>query len=114
MSKQRVFDQATMPESAEVGDVWTDQVNFKRVFSRGGAWENVNLGSRHPDEPVEETTDERSTGAEAGGSGTDVPEQPDSAAQGAGDDGQASEPASGEEPESVTEAEAKPSRRRHR
>lgn len=42
----------------QVGDVWTDEKSFKRVYSRGHAWENVNLGERHPDEANHEQSNE--------------------------------------------------------
>lgn len=46
-----IYKQHHQPESAVTGSVWLcPNGSFKRVLSRGGAWENVNLGSTHPDE----------------------------------------------------------------
>lgn len=48
-----------IPSNAKVGDVWTDETSFKRVLSRGGAWENVNLGATHPDEVKHDDAEQR-------------------------------------------------------
>jgi hypothetical protein len=45
-----IYRQTNMPIQATAGDAWTDGKSFKRVLSRGGAWENVNLGEKHCDE----------------------------------------------------------------
>jgi hypothetical protein len=92
-----IHQQTTLPRVAKIGDVWTDGKTFKRVLSRGSAWENVNLGSKHPDEVLplkhgqQEVDDEQqqATGAEAGRQRAEVPSGAGESAPGNGDDGQA-------------------------
>ena len=89
------------PAGAAVGDVWTDDKTYKRVLSRGGAWENVDLGAKHPDE-VDDNGGQ--SGAEAGGQSSQVSDGSDSTAQGDGDDGEDSESSDeGEESGAVDE-----------
>lgn len=88
-----IHNQQHQPRHAQVGDAWTDGKSFKRVLSRGGAWENVNLGATHPDEVdhdkqqrereqrVKPEQQGRVGGEVPGGSGSGEP------AQGSGDDG---------------------------
>lgn len=54
-----IHEQTHQPRNAKVGDAWTDGKSFKRVLSRGGAWENVNLGSKHPDEVDHDAAEQR-------------------------------------------------------
>lgn len=51
-SKGRMkYIQHHMPQGAKTGSVWEcPNKSFKRVLSRGGAWENVQPGTQHPDE----------------------------------------------------------------
>lgn len=69
----------------QIGDVWTDEKTFKRVYSRGGAWENVNLGSKHPDEADHEQSNEPK--AEQRHDSTQVSGGAGEPASGDGDDG---------------------------
>lgn len=77
-----IYTQSEIPSNARAGDAWVapDQ-SFKRVLSRGHSWENVNIGSKHPDEAdheqakVEQPPVQVSGGTSAG-------------AQGDGDNGQ--------------------------
>lgn len=96
---QQVFKTKEQPPTANRGDVWTDGKTFKRVYSRGGAWENVNLGSKHPDEdwPEQETSDEhQESGPETLGEPEQVSVGSGESAPGDGDDGKASGSAAGE------------------
>ena len=90
-----IHKQATLPAHASTGDVWLDpKGSFKRVLSRGGAWENVNLGSKHPDEVDHEQgaqpeAEQRDESTEvSGGTGESAP--------GNGDDGETLSEPSGE------------------
>ena len=87
---QQIFQQLHMPEQASRGDVWTDGETFKRVYSRGGAWENCNLGSKHPDEdwPEGDSHVEQESGPETGGHTSEVSLGTSEPASGDGDDGQ--------------------------
>lgn len=78
------------PQNAVIGSVWLCPVNsFKRVLSRGGAWENVNLGSKHPDE--KDHDDEQSTQPETKqrNESPEVSLGASESASGDGDDGKA-------------------------
>lgn len=96
-----IHKQFAMPAHAKTGDVWLAPDNsFKRVFSRGHSWENVNIGQTHPDEAKshEQVKQVQQPSVQ-------VPERPSADAQGDGDDGEA--PASAVEgeqqaPEEVT------------
>lgn len=90
-----IHKQSNMPVHANVGDAWEcPHKSFKRVLSRGGAWENVNLGETHRDE-VEH---EQQSGSEAE-PGVDSPEISVGAGEstsGDGNDGETvSEPSGG-------------------
>lgn len=37
------------PRNARPGDAW-EGPGFKRVLSKGGSWDNINVGGTHPDE----------------------------------------------------------------
>lgn len=64
------------PSNAVMGSVWLCPHNsFKRVLSRGGAWENVNPGSKHPDEKDHDDEPQQQPGPEAL-TGDDSPEVP--------------------------------------
>lgn len=91
-----IHKQAALPTKAQVGDAWVDpQGTFKRVLSRGGAWENVNLGSKHPDE-ADHGSEQRSE-AEQQNVSTDISAGTDPVSQGDGDNGEV--PGTGQEPE---------------
>ena len=81
-----IHKQERIPVHASIGDVWTDEKSFKRVLSRGGAWENVNLGARHPDEVSNEQVTQPE--AQLGNDGTEVSGGAGESAPGNGDDGQ--------------------------
>lgn len=83
-----IHKQTEMPINAKVGDAWTDiEETFKRVFSQGGAWENVAPGSRHPDEVNHVETEERPE-AQHGDDGAEVSGGPSEPAPGNGDNGE--------------------------
>lgn len=84
-----IHTQTDIPTHAQIGDAWTDGKSFKRVLSRGGAWENVNLGEKHKDEVDhgEQQEQRAETKQRDGVPGTELPEGADSTAQGDGDDG---------------------------
>lgn len=85
-----IYKQDGIPALATRGDAWVcPRGTFKRVLSRGGAWENVNLGSKHPDE-VDHDNQEQRAKAQQQDDRTQVSERPDQTAQGPGDNGQGS------------------------
>lgn len=87
-----IHKQPNMPTSAQPGDAWVHpKGEFKRVLSQGGAWENVNLGSTHPDEVDHEQGAQPE--AQLGDDSTEVPSGTGESASGNGDDGQAADPA---------------------
>jgi hypothetical protein len=46
-----IYKQHHQPAGAKTGSAWVcPKGTFKRVLSRGGAWENLNIGSTHHDE----------------------------------------------------------------
>lgn len=101
-----IHKQSFQPRTAQCGDVWTDGVSFKRVLSRGGAWENVNLGSKHIDEVDHDKQEQRpeavvqqqGSGVDGGAGGAGA------GPQGAGDDGQVSRSIDGQKgPGEVTD-----------
>lgn len=82
-----IHKQPSMPINAQPGDAWVHpKGEFKRVLSRGGAWENVNLGSTHPDEVDHEQVTQPE--AQLGDDGTEVSSRTGESASGNGDDGQ--------------------------
>jgi hypothetical protein len=104
---QQVFEQAEIPTGAvQVGDVWTDSKTFKRVWSSGHAWENCELGHKHPDEPVEGDDDEQQSRAKSVGDTGEVSSRTGKSASRDGDHGKAADAASvGAETEGVDEEE---------
>lgn len=86
-----IYKQHQTPEHAKVGDAWVcPHKSFKRVLSRGGAWENVNLGSTHSDE-VDHEQEQRiewSEPKQRESIGTKVSSGAGESSQGNGDDGQ--------------------------
>jgi len=94
-----IHKQVNVPMNAQVGDAWVSpDESFKRVLSRGGAWENVNLGETHKDEVDHEQqqraqAEQRDDSAEVS-SGTSAP------APGDGNDGQVSGVSTGGEEDS--------------
>ena len=103
-----IYKQHHLPQDAKTGSVWLCPNNsFKRVLSRGGAWENVNLGSTHPDEKdhEDEQTQEPGPETEPGDSDAEVSGGTGESASGDGDDGQATDADdAGEKDESVTDS----------
>lgn len=87
-----IYKQHHTPQQAVIGSAWLcPNGSFKRVLSRGGAWENVNPGSIHPDERDHDDEQQQKQRAEAEQSGVEVPEVSAGAgesAPGNGDDGQ--------------------------
>lgn len=96
-----IYKQHHQPAGAVIGSVWLCPMgSFKRVLSRGGAWENVNLGSKHPDE--KDHDDEQSTQpkTEQRDESSEVSGGADQSTSGNGDDGEAvSEPGGERGPE---------------
>lgn len=97
-----IYKQHHLPVGAvTIGSVWLCPHNsFKRVLSRGGAWENVNLGSKHPDEKDHEGVEsyEQSTQPETE-QRVDSPEVPSGTGEptpGNGDNGETVSEPSGE------------------
>lgn len=86
-----IYEQVLMPTGAQVGDAWVcPHKSFKRVLSRGGAWENVNLGETHRDE-VNHEQEQREPGAEPEqreSDSTEVPGGTGESTSGNGDDGE--------------------------
>jgi hypothetical protein len=83
-----IHKQLNLPTNAQPGDAWVHpKGEFKRVLSRGGAWENVNLGSTHPDEVDHEQVTQPE--AQLGDESAEVPSGAGESASGNGDDGQA-------------------------
>lgn len=83
-----IHKQLNIPTSATTGDAWVSpNGDFKRVLSRGGAWENVNPGSKHPDEADHEQVTQPE--AQLGDESAEVPSGAGEPASGDGDDGQA-------------------------
>ncbi len=88
-----IHKQHTLPTHAKIGDAWVcPHKSFKRVLSRGGAWENVNLGETHRDEVnhEQEQRSERAEPEQREPGSAEVSVGSDQSAQGAGDDGQVS------------------------
>lgn len=91
-----IYTQTTLPTQAKTGDAWVcPHKSFKRVLSRGGAWENVNLGETHRDEVDHEQSaqpeaEQRDEGTEVSDVGTDQ------SASGDGDDGETVSESSGD------------------
>lgn len=85
-----IHRQAELPTKAQIGDAWVDpQGTFKRVLSRGGAWENVNLGSKHPDE-VDHGSEQQRPEAEQQNVSANVSAGTDPVSPGDGNDGEVS------------------------
>jgi hypothetical protein len=85
-----IHEQTNMPTRATTGDVWLGpKGEFKRVLSRGGAWENVNLGSKHPDEVSHEQDQLQRPEAEQRVESPEVPAGAGESTPGNGDDGEA-------------------------
>lgn len=86
-----IYKQHQTPAHANVGDAWVCPHNsFKRVLSRGGAWENVNLGETHRDE-VNHEQEQREPGAEPEqreSDSTEVPGGSGESTSGNGDNGE--------------------------
>ncbi len=85
-----IFKQVLMPTGAKTGDAWVcPKGTFKRVLSRGGAWENVNLGETHRDEVdhEQEQRGERTEPEQRESDGTEVPVGTGESTSGNGDDG---------------------------
>src|SRR5688572_3477572 len=90
-----IYKQHHTPENAVIGSVWVcPNGSFKRVLSRGGAWENVNPGSTHPDEKDHDDEQSAQPETEQRDTSPEVPDVgSDQSASGDGDDGEAvSEP----------------------
>ena len=128
-SKGRMrYTQHHMPQGAKTGSAWLCPNNsFKRVLSRGGAWENVQPGTKHPDEKDHDDEQvKQEPGAEAQREPEQVPGGSGEPAPGDGGNGQAvsesgeqpgtqnagvalvtaEHPTTGEEPESVVDPES--------
>ena len=94
-----IYKQHHQPQGAVTGSVWLcPQNSFKRVLSRGGAWENVNIGAKHPDERDHDDEQEQRPETEQRNESPEVPLGAIESTQGTGDDGQAL-PESGEQSE---------------
>lgn len=92
-----IYKQHQTPAHANVGDAWVCPHNsFKRVLSRGGAWENVNLGEKHRDEVEHEQESSAQPEAVAGDDSAEVPSGTGESAPGNGDDGETVSEPSGE------------------
>ncbi len=89
------FEQHQMPTGAKPGDAWVcPKGTFKRVLSRGGAWENVNLGETHRDEVDHEQSAQPE--AEQRDESSEVPVGTGESTSGNGDDGETVSEPSGE------------------
>ncbi len=88
MTIHRTID---LPSGAKAGDAWVGpRGDFKRVLSRGGAWENVNPGVKHPDEVDHGEQQQERPETEQRDDSTEVSGGPSESAPGDGDDGQVS------------------------
>lgn len=88
-----IYKQHHMPQHAAIGSSWLcPNGSFKRVLSRGGAWENVNPGATHPDEKDHDDEQQQSERAETqpGVDSTEVPVGAGEPSPGDGDNGQVS------------------------
>lgn len=88
-----IYKQHHMPQQAVIGSVWLcPSGSFKRVLSRGGAWENVNPGSKHPDEKDhdDEQQQVQRTETQPGNDSPEVSAGTGEPSSGNGDDGQVS------------------------
>lgn len=84
-----IYKQHHMPQHAMIGSAWLcPNGSFKRVLSRGGAWENVNPGSTHPDERDHDEPQQQRTETKPGDDSPEVPVGTGESAPGNGDDGQ--------------------------
>lgn len=105
-----IYKQHHMPQGAKMGSVWLcPNHSFKRVLSRGGAWENVAPGSKHPDEKDHDNEQQQEQRAEAEQPGVEIPEVSAGASestQGDGDDGEVPSVPSVEEDAGVGPPEA--------
>lgn len=90
-----IHKQSNMPVHAQTGDAWVcPKGTFKRVLSRGGAWENVNLGEKHRDEVDHEQSAQPE--AEPGDDGAEVSSGTGESAPGDGNNGETVPESSGE------------------
>lgn len=90
-----IHKQSGTPVGAHTGDAWLDpKGSFKRVLSRGGAWENVNLGEKHRDE-VDHEQEQRAEPEQREPGGTEVSSGAGESAPGDGDDGETVSESSG-------------------
>jgi hypothetical protein len=90
-----IYKQSNMPTGAQVGDAWVcPHKSFKRVLSRGGAWENVNLGETHRDEVNHEQGAQPE--AEQRDESSEVPSGAGESAPGDGNDGETLSESSGD------------------
>lgn len=89
-----IYKQHHIPQNAVIGSVWLcPNESFKRVLSRGGAWENVNPGSKHPDEKDHDDEQSAQPETEQRNESPEVPVGAGESAPGDGDNGEAvSEP----------------------
>lgn len=96
-----IYKQHHQPQGAVTGSVWLcPHKSFKRVLSRGGAWENVNLGETHPDEKDHDDEQSAQPETEQRLESTEVPLGTGESAPGDGDNGEAvSEPSGQRGPE---------------
>ena len=85
-----IYKTAKLPVlTPSVGDVWLcPHGSFKRVLSRGGAWENVNLGSKHPDEKDHDYEQSSQSKAEQRDENTEISSGAGKSSSGNGDDGE--------------------------
>lgn len=84
-----IYKQHHLPQNAAIGSVWLCPHNsFKRVLSRGGAWENVNLGSTHPDEKDHDNEQSTQPETEQRNDSPEVSIGADQSAPGNGDNGE--------------------------
>jgi hypothetical protein len=85
-----IYKQHSMPQGAQTGSAWVcPHGSFKRVLSRGGAWENVTPGTTHPDEVSHEEKKQRPK-AEQRVDVAEVPSGTGESTQGDGDNGEVS------------------------
>lgn len=102
-----IYKQHHMPQHAEIGSAWLcPNGSFKRVLSRGGAWENVNPGSTHPDEKDHDDEQSAQPEAEQRNDSPEVSVGAGESAPGNGDDGQVPSVPTGEEDTGVDLPEA--------
>lgn len=102
-----IYKQHHMPQHAVIGSAWLcPNGSFKRVLSRGGAWENVNPGSTHPDERDHDDEQSAQSKTEQRDKSSEVPVRAGESTPRDGDDGQVPpvQP-SGEENTGVGEAD---------